>query len=230
MSFLTLCQDVRRECGISGTGPASVLNQSGELLRVVNWTAQAWTEIQNKKPNWRWMRSQFTVNTSANVDTYAYGSCTDTNSSAVITRFKRWWDQEFQIYLASAGSTTSHFMTFEPWSIFRHTWKVGAISASYPSTVTITPQNSFMLGAKPNDIYTVTGEYQKSAQVLAADADVPEMPSDFHQLIVYRAMRKYAGYAGAPEVWARVKQEAGEMWADLMLDQLDQFGFGDPLA
>jgi hypothetical protein len=229
-TFLSLAQDVRRECGISGVGPSATTNQSGELLRVVNWTKSSWTELQLKKPNWRWMRSKFTVNTVASTDAYAYGSCTDTIASALISRFKRWYPTEFQIYLASAGIGTSHWLIEEDWDNFKRVFKVGTQNASYPSIVTVDPQNNFVLGAKPDGIYTVTGDYQKSAQILAADGDIPEMPSDFHQLIVFGAMRKYAAYSGAPEVWAQAKDEASRMMRELEIDQLPLPGFGDPLA
>jgi len=35
MNFLQLAQRVRQEAGISGDGPVSVVNQTGEMKRVV---------------------------------------------------------------------------------------------------------------------------------------------------------------------------------------------------
>lgn len=229
-NFLQLAQDLRRECGISGTGPTTVVSQTGELLRVVNWIIASWKELQNHKNNWRWMRAPFTVQTVAAVDTYAYGACTDVLTSALISRFKRWYPKEFQIYLTTSGIGTSHWLTEFPWDSFKRIWKVGNQNNGYPAAVAIDPQNNFRLGAKPNDIYTVTGDYQRSAQVLAIDTDVPEMPADFHQLIVFRGMKKYAAFAGASEVWASAKDQHAQMMLDLMLDQLPQPGFGEPLA
>ena len=46
MTYLELCQTLRREAGVSGVGPASVVDQSGEYLRLVEWIKAAWTEIQ----------------------------------------------------------------------------------------------------------------------------------------------------------------------------------------
>jgi hypothetical protein len=131
-TFLHLCQDVRRECAIAGSGPLSVLNQTGELARVVAWTKNSYTELQNKKPNWRWMRSSFTVDTVSGTDAYAYSDCTDTIDSAVISRFKRWYPNEFQIYLTSAGTGTQHRIAFQTWDLFRQVWKTGSQNNSYP--------------------------------------------------------------------------------------------------
>lgn len=229
-TFLALCQDVRRECGIAGSGPTTTTGQVGELSRVVNWTRDSWTELQIKKPNWRWMRSSFTVDTVANTDSYSATSCTDTIANAAVTRFKRWYETEFQIYLKASGSATSHWLVDDNWDDFKRLFRVGSQNPSYPSIVAINPQNQFVLGAKPNDVYTVTGDYQKSAQILAADGDVPEMPPDFHQLIVFGAMKKYSAYSAAPEVWASAKEQASNLMRDLELDQLPPPGVGEPLA
>lgn len=228
-TYLQLCSDLRRECGISGTGPTAVTGQTGELLRVVEWVAQSYTELQNAK-QWRWLRSQFTVATVASDGSYAYGDCTDTIASALITRFKRWYPHEFKIYLTSAGVGTETCLGYCDWEIFKRCWLIGTQNDGYPSDVSIDPQNNIRLGAEPDAIYTLTGDYQKSAQVLAADGDTPEMPADFHNLIVTGAMKKYAAYSGAPDVWASARDEHSRMRRDLELDQLPTPSFGSSLA
>ncbi len=57
-TYLKICQDVTRECGIAGGAdtspkPTAVIGQSGELNRVVNWVSDAYTEIQSDI-KWRW--------------------------------------------------------------------------------------------------------------------------------------------------------------------------------
>lgn len=230
-TFLQLCSDVRRECGITGTGPAAVTGQTGELLRVVQWTKQSYIELQNAKGGmWRWLRSEFTVDTVADDDQYAYTDCTDTISSATVSRFRMWFPDDFKIYLTSAGAGTQHYMIPQEWEDFRRIWKIASPNSSYPVNVAIDPRNNIRLGAKPDAIYTVTGDYQKSAQILAADGDTPEMPADFHNLIVTGAMKKYAAYSSAPEVWAAAKDEHSRMRRDLEMDQLPSVGFGSPLC
>ena len=229
-TFLELCVDVRRECGITGSGPLAVTNQSGELARVVEWTAAAYTLIQNRHNNWRWLRSSFTLPTVDGTDSYAYTSCTDTGTSAAITRFRRWYPHDFKIYLTSAGSGTEHWLLYQQWDDFRSVYKVGTQNEGYPAWVAINPTNRIVLGPIPDAVYTVAGDYQKSAQTLAADSDEPEMPADFHQLIVFEAMRKYAAFNGASEVWAHAKDEASRLWQELRQDQLPPSGYGDPIA
>ena len=96
--------------------------------------------------------------------------------------------------------------------------------------MTIDPQRNLILGPKPDAAYTITGEYQMSAQVLAADGDTPEMPSDYHQLIVYSAMKKYGGFHSAPEVSARGITEGNALMRQLESNQRPEVTLAGPLV
>ena len=235
-TFLQLAAETRRECQMSGTGPSTVLAQTGRLGDVVAWVANAYTEIQAKHTDWRWLRAPFTFNTVADTDTYAYTACTDTLTSATITRFAAWLPNDtdgtpvFKRYLTSGGVGNQSFLIFLPWGEFRYLYKTGSQTNQQPIHFTIDPQNNLVLGPQPDAIYTITGDYERSAQVLAADSDTPEMPSRFHQLIVYEAMKKYAGSTAAPEVMFRATGEGRRLWRALERDQLPKISRARPLA
>lgn len=237
-NYLQLCQDLRREASISGTGPSATASQTGEYLRVTNWIKQAWIDIQNRHqaPGWRWLRSPFTVNTVAEDDTYAATDCTDSRLSAAITRFRRWWllDDEgcpaIKCYLSSAGVAGENYLTPLTWNQFRDIYKRGTQTSSQPQHVAVDPQNNLVLGPKPSAVYVVSGEYQMSAQILAANDDTPEMPSDFHSLIWRYAMQMYAGHQAAPEAMARAISEGNRQMRQLERDQLPEMRMGGPLA
>ena len=55
MTFLELCQTVRSEVGISGTGPTTVIGQEGQLLSIVNFTAEADFLIQGLWLDWNFL-------------------------------------------------------------------------------------------------------------------------------------------------------------------------------
>lgn len=235
MTFLTLAVATRQECRINGTGPTTVLGQTGLLKDVVDWTAQCYTEIQEASADWRWLRSTFTVNTVSGDDTYAYGDCTDSRLSATITRFGRWLLEDARgsnvtSYLTSGGVGGEGYLIFLPWDAFRSLYKVGTQTNAPPSHITIDPQGNLVLGPKPDAIYTINGEYQMSPQTLALDADTPEMPARFHSLIMYRAMEKYGAAKNAIEVFNRGGFEGNRMMRALELDQLPRINFGGPLA
>lgn len=228
--FLDLCVDLRRECAVGGTGPTTVVDQTGELERLVKWIRDAYNEIQSEEPNWRWLRSEFTFQTVAGDDSYAYGDMTDSVASATITRFDRFWTEEVQIYLTSAGIGGRHHIPYTRWEDFRRVWLTGNPTNQYPSCFSIDPRDNFRLGGPPGAVYTVTGEYQKSPQVLALDDDTPEMPAKYHPLIVARAMEKYAAYHAAPEVDVAAQRIIDRWMPDLRANQLPESRLAPPLC
>ncbi len=227
---LQLCQSLRQECTDTGSGPSAVTGQTGELARFVQWIVQAWNELQQESELWRWMRKSFAVNTVASTGEYAYGACTDTVSAVAITRWARWYRNTFKCYLASAGVGSEYPLLWMEWDDFRRLYRYGTQNNGQPQRFSIDPSGRICLGPKPNDVYVVSGDYQIGPQTLAADGDIPEMPTRFHQLIVYEAMSKYGGNRVAPEAILRANAEGGKLRAALELDQLPRWTYGEPLA
>lgn len=235
-TFLQLCDDASREMGVDSTGPTAVTNQTGEFLRIVNWVKNSYIELQNRYEYWRWMRKPFTVNTVASTDTYASTACTDTEAAAAISRFKRWWaddvDRPFTIYLQASGVSAQQRLIWVPYDYFKRVYKFGPQQSvtGPPIHVSVDDNNKIVLGPNPDAVYVVGGDFQRSAQILAADGDIPEMPANFHQLIVYMAMRKFAGYESAPEVMTRAVNEGNALMRQLEANQLPMIGMAAPLA
>jgi len=239
-TFLKICQNVARECSVAGGAdasprPTTVVGQSGELNRIVNWVRDAYIEIQGAR-DWRWLRKDFTFDTVSGTDTYAYSVITDVDDSAVISRFRAWRLNDRmnppKIYLTSAGVGGQSYLVFSRWDRFSSVYKIGAIQdqTSQPITITYNPKDEIVLGMTPNDIYTVTGSYYLSAQILAADADVPELPAMFHDLIKYQAMMYYGLFESAPEIISRAQIGAARLMNQLKRDQEPKMRFGGPLA
>lgn len=239
-TFLQLANALASESGVSGNASAisTVVGQTNTAKRIVDWVRQAHNEIQNKYPNWRWMRSTFTVNTSLGVDTYAPTVCTDTSAlhAGLITRFKRWWpyadDGSINIkrYLTSGGVSGEGYMTILDWAYFRSIYRIGTQNNGPVTNITIDPANNLVTGPKPDGIYTITGEYQLSRLNFTSDNDVAEFPEDFDDLIVYRGLEKYGLWAAAPEALERGREESGKLMRQLEQDQLPPVRFAPPLA
>ena len=234
MNFLEIVQKTSRECQIPGVGPSAVTSQTGEALQLVDWVYDAWLEIQNRHVNWRWMRSTFFFNTVADQQEYAFTDCTDEVTTNTIDRFARWWitsiEDPAKIYLLATGVGGQHWLSPSPWDAFKAVYKIGSQNSSLPAHVAITPADKIALGPAPNDIYRVIGDYQKSPQLLAADGDTPDMPSQYHNLIVYRAMEKYAYFESAAEILARAEKEGNRLMRQVENNQLPKFRRGRALA
>lgn len=222
MTFLELCQRMASECGVSLTGPVDTTTQTGRLGQIVKWVNTAWMDIQTRHNEWLFMVGSFTVNTTASDGVYTASDCS-------ITNFREWRKDTFHIYLTSAGVAAQVPLYFMEYMNWYHRYNVGTQTDGYPFDFTIGNDKSIILGPKPDAIYTVTGEYQKSASELSGDSDEPELPDEYHMAIVYGAMMKYGRYAGAPEVYSDGKNQYDRIMSEMMRTQLPEFLMADCL-
>lgn len=224
MNFLELCQAVRREAGISGSGPTAVTNQIGEMDRVVNWVKTAWNDIQTMRPNWMWMRATFIFNTTASDHDYTPAQ------AGIASRFSAWSPTSFRIYKTSAGLSNQYHLPEISFDDFRRIYLTNTRVEGTPVCFAIAPDLSIVLGPFPDGIYTVEGEYWKAPQTLTANADTPEMPAQFHPLIVWKALEHYGYFESATEVIARAQKEMKFYRNRLQLNQLPDTAMAEPLV
>lgn len=227
MNFLALCQRTREICGVSGTGPASVLNQTGEMLRVVNWVADAWREVQMWQP-WGWMVGDFSFTTTANKREY-------TPADVGLADQLNWHLDTFRCYLTSAGVAGEQFLVDVDYDWYRDVYQFGSMNtrADRPIQFAIKPENqAIVLGPMPDAAgYTIYGKYQKSPHTMSGNADNPDgLQEQYHMMIVYRAAMKYAMYENAPEVLADARSNFQFLLARLQDDWLPDLEIGGPLA
>ncbi len=222
MTYLEMCQALRQEVSGSGSGPNSVLNQVGELKRLVTWIARADEDVQRKHNNWLFMRSGFTVHTVSGTASYSYSSCTDTTTSAAISRFRDWDRDTFKSYLLSAGVGSEIELGFMGYQDWYSQYNTGIQVDSQPIEFSVLPSRSFVLGPAPSDVYVVSGDYWKSVTTMSADSSTPLYPSEYHMLPVYRAMMSYGVNMGAPEVYQSGKSLYQQMLNQMELTQLPE--------
>lgn len=233
-TFLQLCQDVARESGtVPNIGePSTTTDQSGRLLRIINWTASAYADIQRHKNYWRWLHADFSGETISGTREYS------ASAMSVSTRFSRWifhgeqGDNLFTTYKASEGQDTEGFLTFVDWANFRRKFAIGsAVSdTGKPAYVTVNDQNELVFYPTPDAGYTVRGVYYKSPQTLSADDDVPEMPEDFHIAIQWRALMLLGAYDEAPNQVPNWTAEYFKVMQDLRSHQLPRIRQAGALA
>lgn len=235
-TYLELVQELHSECGVSGAVPSTVIGLSGINADLARWIRSAYVEIQNRKNGrWSWLRSEFELVTTAGQSEYDHTECTDTIDAEAVTRLSVWniasTKNPAKIYRTSSGKGGETWLSYLDWDAFCTIYKIGTHNNQFPSHITIRPNGKkIVLGSQPDEEYTVSGEYYKSAQHLELDTDVPEMPAQYHQLIVYRAMEKYGAKKSADEVIYRAEKEGGRMLRQLTLNQAPRFGRSRPLA
>lgn len=236
MNFLQLCQRTRQECDISGTGPSAVTNQTGELKRVVDWVKESYDEICSEYDNWKFLRSEFSLNTVVGQEAYMPTDCTDTQlnaaiGAAAVGKFGRWILETFFIYLQSAGSSTRQNFWPTTYEHFRQTYQMQPPANGKPAFFAVRPRDyALLLGPKPDAVYVISGEYYRVAPPLSANDDVPLFPERFHLAIVWRAAKKYAGFEADGGLYVHAQNEHDKYYGPLMLDQLPAMDLGAPLA
>lgn len=218
MTYLELCQMLARESGtVSGKQPTSVDNQTGRLAKVVYWTASAWTTIQNRRNAWRWMRAEFTGTTSAGAARY-------THNSFNLERWAVWLTgpEAISLYKQSEGAGDEGLISELVWNEFRALYVRGTHEHNRPVHYAVSPVGELCLGPTPDDAYVVRGEYRKSPQKLVNNADVPEMPERFHEVIAWYGLMLLAEHDEGQIHIATGMRRYRELMSDLARDQLPQ--------
>lgn len=228
MTFLELVVRLRAESGGPGTGPSAVTSQSGESLRFVNWINSAWEDIQNAQTEWRFMRFGFTVNTIANVDSYASASCTDTTTSAVITSFDHWARDSFKLYTVSLADELE--LIDLPYDDWRQLYRTRPQVANRPTNSTVLPDNKIGLGAKPAGVYVLSGDYYRAARLLANNGDTPTIQAQFHMAIVWKALMYYAAYEEAGSLYATAEKNYTNVYGKMLKNQMPMIESAGPMV
>lgn len=220
MNRLQLAQRIRKECGISGTGPTTTISQSGEMESVVNWCDDAYEDIQSKYKNWNFLRTEFSISVTA---TTTEAGATYTPAAVSLPLLNDWRNDSLRCYLTSAGVRDEQWLTYVPWDEFRDAMAFGAnrLNVSRPTWFTIKPDKSIRFWPLPNDTYTIVGDYFKMPNVMTADASVPLWPCrEADKAIVWQALMLYGGFESASTVYAYAQHEYNRLMRVLEADQL----------
>lgn len=203
-----MAQTVRQLVGLQGLGPSAVDATGAEGMFLV-LVRNAWTHIQNSRKYWKWLRTESSFNTAIGTTTY-----TITTIFSPTNRFKRWYKDTFMIRVDGQKSS----MRYLDYDYFM--WKyANADDNGVPFEFTIRPRDSAIIIAPPDKVYTIYADYHKTNQTLSLATDTPEVPSDYHMLIVYEAVNRYAISVGMTSLYQEYKQLYNELWGDLLRDQ-----------
>ncbi|MES2942924.1 MAG: hypothetical protein V4772_08650 [Pseudomonadota bacterium] len=226
MNFLSLVQRAASECGAANV-PQSVLGQTGEALRFVNWVNEAWNDIQSSHQDWLWLRSSTSFALTQGQAIYTPVECGISSGN-----FGDWDRETFRYYTTASGLPTEMFVGYMDYDKWRDIYQFGSQRdvESQPIHATITPDKSLGMGPSPAAGYTFSADYYLAPSYMAANADIPLLPTQFHLLIVYGAMMSYAAFESAQEVYQRGEKKYKEVMQKLIVDQLPELMVGDALT
>ncbi len=195
-TYLELVQQLVGELGIGGANnggvvPTTVSGQTGQL-----WNATKWIRDANNNINVLWSDWKYLARDYSEPLTIGNTSVPAHSGSEVVAKYDRasfWLD----LTLSSAKQ-----LGFVEWTLFRISHLPGSTSFSTgkPDAISQKRDGSLVLATPPNAAYTLTCEYWKRPDLLLADGDIPEMPEEFHRLILCEAAVKYGNKEAAGEI------------------------------
>ncbi len=163
-----------------------MLEQTGRQARFVGWVRTAWELIQNLSSDWSFLQGEHQSALAPNNQIY-------TDASFNVPRFGRWLGDNqrrrpISIYDPAIGrrdESELREITFDQW---KARWDFGVHDASRPTEYAIAPDDTLRFGPTPDKAYAIRMRYMKTAQILAANDDKPDLPVRFHNIIVWRAI------------------------------------------
>jgi hypothetical protein len=219
VNYLELVQELVEELGIggadSGSGtPESVLNQVGPLGRAVRWIAQGNNHINLMWRDWKFLSTDYS-------ETLVIGSRNWPAHSGSETI--RQWDRT-SIWL-DKNTNDAKELRWMDWTAFRRRHDPGSHTInSSPAFYSIKPDNSIILDNPPDKAYAATAEFWKRVILLQSNNDTPDMPEEYHRLIVVTAGMMYGNKEGASEVISGMGSEYNVLLQELQSDQAPGFG------
>lgn len=228
MTYLQLAQRLRQEVGVAGTGPTTVVGQTGELKRLCDWVATAYNDICTIHEDWFFLRNTFSFDTVSQQATYAPSA-----SPVSLTDFGSWKLDSIRISTTASAYADEQLTVLMDYDTWRNMYQYGSMRTTYsrPVSIAVAPDKKLCLGPSPDSTgYTVNGEYYRTPNVLAADIDAHYLPTRYEMIVVYRAMMLYGSYEAAPEVYAMGENEYRKLLGRMEVDQIKTPTFGPPMA
>ena len=204
-TYLELLQQLHRDAGAAGTEPAAVTSLTGEAKRLADWVKQADNYVQLKWVNWKFLRA-----------TYSAATVASTATAAKPATLKYWDFQTFKII--EPGETDKNLFSAVEYDKVKS--DILDTSESIPWRAIVMPDNSLRFEPIPDAAYTIEADYYTVPTLLAANSDISDIPPEYHQIIIGRALILYANFESAPEIKDQGEEIYTEQLALLENDQL----------
>jgi hypothetical protein len=220
MNFLQLVQRTKREAGISGGGPNTVIGQTGEMQRLVDWVRDAYIDIQNSQPAWNWLHKTATVVLAPGGQLYHPVTAWDVFPL-------KYMGDSFWLYATDDGPAFGGHLSEESYSKIR---LYDTPQIARPTGFIVLPTREIKFNAITDQEYALTFDYYATAEELDSDEDVPSMPEQYQMAIVWRALQHYADYEEVPYLRQTSTLKYTQVYDQMLRTETPQIRFGGPLA
>lgn len=222
MTYLDLVRRLRQEgrsTGVSTTPTTVEGTLTGDTRDWADWIAESWHRIQMAKQGWRWMYDD--VEIAINTTDRDYDLTDAFPVQADRDRFSYWKWGGCKYKVTSEGLAGERPVPHLLWENHVRADYGTVLTAQRPSRIIIMPDDALRLQEKVSEVGTLTARYYKAPQTLALDEDEPEMPAEFHMLIVWDALVDHAVGDLAQEQLVRAERRRDQLWYQLVNRQLE---------
>ena len=213
MTYIELVRAVRSRVGMQGTGPSSINGAVGAEVDLVNSVSDSWSDLQNYRDDWKWMRGRVSFNTVVGTTEYTPSTIFNTSNH----RLSKWRKDSF--YFLDTDGKYRKVNSYYDYDSFCELF-INDTTNNKISAFSVRPDNSAICINRPDSIYPIRLDYQKAPQQLSTDSDIPELPPQFHMLIVYEAVAKYCATVSSPELYDKYSYDHSKLLGALMRNQL----------
>ncbi|MFV0511287.1 MAG: hypothetical protein ACK5M8_18865 [Shewanella algae] len=208
MTYLELCQKVREESGVSGTGPDSVTGQVGVLKKICTWVQEADLEVQRARRDWRFLWTRNSSSLSASQQEYTLA---ELNMSQFST-----------LQQVKVSGQRVKVVDWDEWLAYYD----GDISTGPGvQVVTESPSGSLLFFPVPDSALPIQVDYFKSAARLLGNDDQSQIPDDYQDVVVKAALVKYAKFEEDQFLYQSASADYMVAFKELCRDQLPKVNF-----
>jgi len=233
MTFLQLCQAVRAQSGISGEGPSSVTNQLGVYADVVRWVAEAYNEIQTMYENWNFLHNHYQFTLQGGQSHYNPAQLVGSAGGVGVRTPTK---DTFIVDKQSAVPVRNKRLDYIPWSVWQIDNRVLDGTIGRPTQYTEDPAGvyHFYPYEAPNSDaqlridHTIDFQGYARPHVMVENEDTPILNPQYDELIVMKALIRYAEYYNSPEIMQSVTMRLNEQMKTLKYSELPRENLNTP--
>lgn len=191
--------------GSSEYVPGETLTQGGSnaIVKRVNLTSGAWTGTAAGTMIITPGTGVFTAGAAA-----GGGACTLSGPATTPGTFDRWLPPTIEGYHVMATDANG-----DEWQLNQMAWDRFRAALVFNDTYVwhpirywaIGPDETLNIGPTPQSVFTLQASYYKAPVPFSDDTDTPTFDSQYHMIIVWRALMELASFDAAPEVYARAQ-------------------------
>jgi len=200
MNFLEICKRVIDEADRDPELLTTVSLTALEDIqhrRVVGWVRNAYSSLQSEQRFWRFHhRSGEMFSLSAGV------------STATVPGIKHILKDSFVGRNAGGSSWCLQYLDYQE---FRQANRLRLTVSGTPIYLTWKPSEEFEVFPTPRESITVLGDWFIANDVMEINSDEPIWAEDFHEILVWMALRDYATAYDVPELLPRVDTTLPQM-------------------